>query len=49
MQSFQTKDLESFKYLLDIEVVKSKNGVVISQRKYVLNILKKTSMIYIRN
>jgi len=30
---------------MDIEVVQSKKGVVISQRKYALNILKETSMI----
>jgi len=31
---------------VDIEVGQSKEGVVISQRKYTLDILKETSMIY---
>ena len=41
---FQTKDLESLKYFLDIEVAQSKEVVVISQRKYALYILKQTGM-----
>jgi len=42
---FQTKDLGNLKYFLDIEVAQSKHGVVISQRKYVLDILQETGMI----
>ena len=42
---FQTKDLGSLKYFLGIEVAQSKDGVVISQRKYALDILQETGMI----
>ena len=42
---FQTKDLGNLKYFLGIEVAQSKEGVVISQRKYALDILKETGMI----
>ena len=41
---FQTKDLEKLKYFLDIEIAQSKSGVVMSQRKYVLDILEETGM-----
>ena len=42
---FQTKDLGSLKYFLGIEVAQSKYGVVISQRKYALDILHENGMI----
>ena len=42
---FKTKDLGSLKYFLGIEVAQSKEGIVISQRKYVLDILKETGMV----
>lgn len=42
---FQTKDLESLKYVLSIEVAQLKDGVVISQRKYALDILQQTYML----
>ena len=41
---FQTKDLGKLKYFLGIEVVQSKDGIIISQRKYALDILKETGM-----
>ena len=42
---FQTKDLGKLKYFLSIEVAQSNSGVVISQRKYTLDILTDTSML----
>ena len=42
---FQTKDLEKLKYFLGIEVAQSNSKVVISQRKYTLNILVDTGML----
>ena len=43
---FQTKDLGKLKYFLGIEVAQSNSGMVISQRKYTLDILTDTSMLY---
>ena len=42
---FQTKDLGKLKYFLDIEVAQSNSGVIISQRKYTLDILADTGML----
>ena len=42
---FQTKDLGKLKYFLGIEIVQSKSDVVMSQRKYVFDILEETSML----
>ena len=42
---FHTKDLRKLKYFLDIKVAQSNSGVVISQRKYTLNILAATGML----
>jgi len=47
-RNFQTKDLGSLKYFLGIEVAQSKDGVVISQRKYALYILQEIDMINYR-
>ncbi|XP_057434172.1 uncharacterized protein LOC130726869 isoform X2 [Lotus japonicus] len=41
---FQTKDLGILKYFLGIEVMYSKNGIMISQRKYVLDLLAETGL-----
>ena len=41
---FQTKDLGCLKYFLGIEVTQSKDGVIIAQRKYALDILEDTGM-----
>ena len=37
---FQTKDLGKLKYFLGIEIAQSNSGVVMFQRKYVLDILE---------
>ena len=42
---FQTKDLGKLKYFLGIEIAQSKSGVVLSQRKYALDILEETGML----
>ena len=42
---FETKDLGKLKYFLGIEIAQSNSYVVISQRKYVLDILEETSML----
>ncbi|XP_028802411.1 uncharacterized protein LOC114757504 [Neltuma alba] len=39
---FQTKDLGPLKYFLGIEVLRSKKGILLTQRKYVLDLLKET-------
>ena len=41
---FQKKDLGKLKYFLGIEVAQSNSGVVISQRKYILDILTDNGM-----
>ncbi|RVW26535.1 Retrovirus-related Pol polyprotein from transposon RE1 [Vitis vinifera] len=40
---FQTKDLGKLKYFLGIEIAQSSSGVVLSQRKYALDILEETN------
>ena len=42
---FQTKDLGKLKYFLGIEIAQSNSSVVMSQRKYVLDILEETGML----
>ena len=42
---FQIKDLGKLKYFLGIEIAQSNSGVVMSQRKYVLDILEETDML----
>ncbi|KAM0050514.1 putative RNA-directed DNA polymerase [Helianthus debilis subsp. tardiflorus] len=42
---FSIKDLSPLKYFLGIEVAKTKDGLVLSQRKYILDILKDSGML----
>ena len=42
---FEMKDLGQLKYFLGIEVLRSKGGIFISQKKYILDLLAETGMI----
>jgi Reverse transcriptase (RNA-dependent DNA polymerase) len=42
---FDIKDLSYLKYFLEIEVAFSKKGLFLSQRKYILDLLKETRKI----
>ena len=42
---FEMKDLGQLKYFLGIEVARSENGIFLSQRKYVLDLLMETGML----
>ncbi|XP_059277718.1 uncharacterized mitochondrial protein AtMg00810-like [Lycium ferocissimum] len=43
-QEFEIKDLGKLQYFLGIEVARSNRGIFISQRKYILDLLKETGM-----
>jgi len=45
VEEFEVKDLVVLKYFLGIEFAKSKKGIFINQRKYVLNLLKETGLL----
>ena len=42
---FKVKDLGQMRYFLGVEVARSRKGISISQRKYVLNLLTETDML----
>lgn len=44
-QDLKMKDLDRFKYYLEIEVSRSKAGISLSQRKYVTDLSTKTGML----
>ena len=44
-KAFEIKDLGILRYFLGIEVVRSSKGVFLSQRKYVLDLLKETRIL----
>ena len=44
--TFRLKTLGKLKYFLGIEIAQSSFGVVLSQRKYALDILEETGMLY---
>ena len=43
-REFEIKDLGNLKYFLGMEVARSRKGISVSQRKYVLDLLKETGM-----
>lgn len=44
-KEFEIKDLGNLKYFLGMEIARSKKGIFVSQRKYVLDLLKDTAML----
>lgn len=42
---FETKDLGSLRYFLGMEVARSNEGIVLNQRKYILDMLSETGML----
>jgi hypothetical protein len=47
-QEFEVKDLGQLKYFLGIEISRGPKGMFLSQRKYVLDLLKETGMLCCR-
>ena len=45
MKEFEIKDLGNLKYFLGMEIARSKKGIVVSQRKYILDLLNETGML----
>ncbi|RVW86908.1 Retrovirus-related Pol polyprotein from transposon RE1 [Vitis vinifera] len=44
-EEFEVKDLGNLKYFLGMEVARSRKGIVVSQRKYIFDLLKETGML----
>ncbi|KAH9650639.1 hypothetical protein KPL70_026448 [Citrus sinensis] len=44
-KEFEVKDFGTLRYFLGMEVVRSKKGIFVSQRKYTLNLLEETGMV----
>lgn len=42
---FKVKDLGSLRYFLGMEVARNKNGISVSQRKYIFDFLKEIEML----
>jgi len=47
--TFEVKDLGQLRYFLGIEIARSSKGIVLSQRKYVLDLLTETGMLGCRS
>ena len=45
---FHTKDLGMLRYFLGIEVMQSKHGIFLSQKKYVLDLLSETGKLGVK-
>ena len=43
-KEFEIKDLEELRYFLGTEFARSRKGIIVSQRKYVLDLFKDTGM-----
>jgi hypothetical protein len=43
-QEFALKDLAEFSFFLGIEVSRTKDGIILTQEKYVADLLKKVGM-----
>ena len=48
-QEFEMKDLGQLKYFLGIEVLRSREGIFINQRKYILDLLAEAGIFYSKN
>ena len=44
-REFEVKDLGQLRYFLGMEVARIRKGILISQRKYTIDLLKETGMI----
>src|SRR6185312_15741262 len=44
-KEFEVKDLGQLRYFLGIEIARSPRGIILSQRKYVLDLLNETGML----
>ena len=44
-RAFEVKDLGPLRYFLGIEIARSSKGIILSQRKYVFDLLAETEML----
>ena len=44
-EEFEIKDLGPLRYFLGMEIAKNRSSIYVSQRKYVLDLLKETSLL----